>query len=223
MNTLIQQHYIKSDGGSLAEVFYSLMRVEIKTGKFSSRSKLISFICIVLLPYVNAKVTKRIQKWSDELDDGVPMSPNAAQRTRIAVTFLNKFKAIYGLLQCFQMIAYLADISKSHSVLNRLIGVQLSYLPPSSESEWTWSDFLVGKLKTSTVISSAIFRTLELSAFFLQFIQWWQNETTNGSLTKLPSPEAPASTVKTDGSRYMNLCPICLQKWRIPTVNRISG
>lgn len=223
LNALIQQHYIKSCGGSLAEVFYNLTRVQIKTGKLSSRYKLISLICIVLLPYANAKITKRIQKWSDELDEGVPMAPEAAQQTRIAVKLLKKIKASYGLLQCFQMITYLTNISKSHNVLNRLIGVQLSYLPPQAESAWTWSDFLAGKLKSSAIISSAIFRSLELSAFFLQFIQWWQNETTNGNLTKLPSPEAPASTVKTDGSRYMNLCPICLQKWRIPTVNRVSG
>lgn len=172
---------------------------------------------------MNAKLANLIQKWSDELDDGIQQTPQIEKRKQFAVKWYKKLNGISDLLQCFQIIAYAANITKSHSVLNRLIDVQLNYLPPDSDLQWTWTDFLTGKLKSSTVISGVLFRTLELSAFFLQFIQWWQNETINGSLTKLPSPEAPINTVKVDDNRYLNICPICLQTWKIPTVNRISG
>lgn len=223
LNTVIQRHYLRSYGGSLAEVFYSLTRIRSKTDEFNDRDRFISFICVVILPYINSKLNNIIQKWSNEIDDGVPLTPKIERRKKFVVKYYKKLNGIYDLLQCFQTIAYLANISKSHSILNRLIGIHLNYLPPDPEMQWSWSDFLTGKLKSSTIVSSFIFRGLELSAFFLQFIQWWQNETTNGSLTKLPSPEAPINTLKAGGSRYLNLCPICLQRWKTPTVNRISG
>jgi len=62
---------------------------------------------------------------------------------------------------------------------------------------------------------------LELSAFFLQFIQWWQNEASQGNLTNLQVPEPP--NLDTNSSKYNGKCPICLQIWQIPTAVSISG
>lgn len=65
------------------------------------------------------------------------------------------------------------------------------------------------------------FRGLEFSAFFLQFIQWWQNDASQKDITSLPMPEPPAlENTKTD---YMGICPICFQSWEIPTAILTSG
>lgn len=74
-------------------------------------------------------------------------------------------------------------------------------------------------LRHSALLTSIIFRGLELSAFFLQFIQWWQNEASQGNLTNLPVPEPPSR----ESSKYNGKCPICLQVWQIPTAVSVSG
>lgn len=62
-----------------------------------------------------------------------------------------------------------------------------------------------------------------MSAFFLQFIQWWQNEANHGDIANLPIPDAPAETFHVNSSKYAGKCPLCLQRWRMPTVISISG
>lgn len=223
LNGAIQQHYIRAYGGTLAEVFYSLTRSRLKNDQFSRRDRLITFFCVVILPYIDVKLTSLIQKWNDQIDNGIGMPIEESKQKKLAIRVFHGVKATRDCLQLLQTISYLADLSKSHSILNRLIDIQLNYMPPDPDLQWTWTDLLTGKFKASTIFTGVAFRALELSAFFLQFIQWWQNETTNGSLIKLPSPEAPIETIKGDASRYNQLCPICYQKWKIPTVNRISG
>lgn len=204
----------------MAEVFYSITRSRINSNKFTKRDRFVSFICIVLLPYIHTKIEHLIQKWTDQCENE-SMNIELLKRKRLAINIYKGFKTTHDCAQIVYCIAYLADLSKSHSVLNKLIGIQLNYLPTDTSTDWTWSDLFLGRFKNSAIFTSVIFRMLELSAFFLQFIQWWQNETNNGSLTDLPTPDAPVTYAHRNA--YKNLCPICLQQWRIPTVNRISG
>lgn len=71
------------------------------------------------------------------------------------------------------------------------------------------------------MLTGVVFRGLELSAFFLQFIQWWQTEANQGSLTNLPIPAAPAYDA--NSGKYAGKCPICIQDWTIPTACTVSG
>lgn len=73
----------------------------------------------------------------------------------------------------------------------------------------------------STAVTAFLFRGLELSAFFLQFIQWWQTDANKGNLTNLPVPEAPA--YDSNSGKYAGVCPICIQPWLIPTAVTVSG
>lgn len=221
INAAIQQHYLRIYGGSLAEVFYSLTRSRVFIDRFDKRDRFVSFVCIVLLPYVRSKIANLIQRWSDECENGATTVPLTLEHRKIAITAYRSWCTIQDCLQLVQFIMYLANLSKSHSIANRLIGVQLKYMPTEMNMRWTWSDLFTGNFRNPAIFTGLLFRTLELSAFFLQFVQWWQNESTHGSLTKLPSPEAPAPNA--GESRYGNLCPICLQTWKIPTANRISG
>ncbi|KAJ6636854.1 Peroxisome assembly protein 12 [Pseudolycoriella hygida] len=105
--------------------------------------------------------------------------------------------------------------------LLRVVQMNLTYLPPVQENDWSWSDLFKGNFKRSAVLTSLIFRGLELSAFFLQFVQWWQNEASQGNLTNLPVPEPPP--LDANSSKYNGKCPICLQILQIPTVISVSG
>lgn len=144
------------------------------------------------------------------------------RKKRISIKLFNIAKGIHDCFQVIQYMRYLSDRTKSHSILNHLIGQQLVYLSADTNLDWSWSDLFSFNFRNSAVLTGMVFRALEISAFFLQFVQWWQNETTNGSLTKLPNPEPPTKHAEAYG-RYKNICPICLQNWKIPTVNRISG
>lgn len=211
-------------GGSLAEVFYSLSRVRSKNGQFSSVDKCLAFILVVIVPYVSTKLANLIHRWSEECDDGV-YNIDEYTHKRKCIKLYKFFKGVHDCFQVVQYVGYLSNRSKTHAVLNRIVGQHLVYLSTEVNLDWTWSDLFTMNFRNSAVFTGMAFRALELSAFFLQFIQWWQNETNNGSLTKLPNPEAPTFSGKNANAagRYRNICPVCLQTWKIPTVNRVSG
>lgn len=202
-------------------MFYSLSRIRTKTEQLTSLDKSLTFALTVVIPYINKKLTNLITKWKNDCEnDG--LDRKKTQQKKIAIKLFNIAKGMHDCLQVVQYIGYLADRTKTHSILNRLVGQHLIYLSAETNLNWSWSDLFSLNFQKSAVLTGMIFRALELSAFFLQFVQWWQNETSNGSLTKLPNPEPPMQNGDAVG-RYKNICPICLQNWKIPTINRISG
>lgn len=211
-------------GGSLAEVFYSSSRVRSKNGQFSSVDKCLAFALVVIVPYVSTKLANLINKWTDECEDGI-YDIKEYQHKQKCIKAYKFIKGVHDCIQIVQYVGYLSNRSQTHSILNRIIGQHLVYLPTDTNLDWTWSDLFSLNFRKSAIFTGMAFRALELSAFFLQFVQWWQNETNNGSLTKLPNPEAPIISGKNAyaAGRYRNICPICFQNWRIPTVNRVSG
>lgn len=210
-----------SAGGSLSEVFYGLSRIKSKSSTFTQTDKSLAFAFIVILPYIQSKLTALLTKWDNDCDNQNVDAKTQQQRQHIQKSY-RIIKGIHDLLQVIQYIGYLSDRFDTHSIVNRIIGQHLVYLPFEANFQWNWTDLLSANFKKSTILSGMVFRALELSAFFLQFIQWWQNETHNGSLTKLPNPEPPSKHPDAT-ERYRDICPICLQRWAIPTVNRISG
>lgn len=178
----------------------------------------------MIVPYISTKLANKINQWKQDCDDGL-YDVKEYQRKRKCIRAYKCVKGVYDCLQVVQYVGYLSNRSKTHSVLNRFIGQHLVYLPIDTNLDWTWSDLITMNFRNSAVLTGMAFRALELSAFFLQFVQWWQNETNNGSLTKLPNPDPPTLSGKMANAagRYRNICPICLQDWKIPTVNRVSG
>lgn len=208
-------------GGSLAEVFYSLCRVRSKTDRLSRSNKCATFLLIVIWPYIKSKIDKNLAKWTEDIENGTD-DWNTTRQKQTYIKLSKITKSIYDCIQVIQYIRYLADRTKSHCILNAAFGQHLVYMTADANLDWSWSDLFSLNFRKSAVLTGIVFRGLELSAFFLQFVQWWHNETNHGSLTKLPNPEVPQVCGDAIG-RYANICPICLQMWRIPTVNRISG
>lgn len=205
----------------MAEIFYGLSRVHSKNEQFSSFDKLLAFTLVVIVPYINGKLTNLIAQWENGFDN----EDYDIQEQRRQKQWIKFYRIGKGMLDCFQVVQYvryLADRSKTHSIFNGIIGQHLVYLSANTNLNWSWSDLYSMNFQKSAVLTGMVFRALELSAFFLQFVQWWQNETNHGSLTKLPNAEPPIVNPNI-ARRYRNICPICLQTWKIPTVNRISG
>jgi len=93
---------------------------------------------------------------------------------------------------------------KAHSPLLALAGVALLYAPEPAEATvtWTqvWKSFTAGRwhwrLPSGQLIGSALTRSLEVGAFFIQFLQWWHSEQTRTDITALPVPEAPSVSLQ---------------------------
>ncbi|XP_050092709.1 peroxisome assembly protein 12 [Anopheles aquasalis] len=217
-NGLVQGYYLQRYGGSLAEVFYGLTRQSKGRGEdtFTVRDRNLSFVVLVVLPYVSRKLETHITRWRNDLEDGKSVS---AER-RALVRLMPFAKAAYESVKLVHYVAYLAGGSTDHSPLLRLLRLSLTYHSEEEES-WSLSEVFQGKVRIATVLSTALLRWLELSAFFLQFIEWWQTEANIGDLSKLPTPEAPGLDI--NASKYAGICPICLQKHIIPTAISVSG
>ncbi|XP_058464751.1 peroxisome assembly protein 12-A [Malaya genurostris] len=215
-NFVVQNYYVRNKGGSLSEVFYGLRRVSLQSKCFDSNDRRWSLVCLVVIPYLYHKIEQRVQRWKDDFENGKPIT----QENRLLVQIIPYLKACYESVKLFQYIIYLAGKSTAHSPVLRWLNLSLIYLPEEEES-WKFKELLSGRIKLATLLSSLLLRSLELSAFFLQFIEWWQNEANVGDLSKLPVPDAPQNNIYSD--RYRNICPLCLQKWIIPTTVSVSG
>lgn len=215
-NYIVQSYYLRHTGGSLSEVFYGLTRVSLRTQHFDRNGQRWSLIFLVVVPYLHHKMVQRLQEWKDDYENGRFIS----QEKRILFQVVPYLKACFESIKLFQYVAYLAGKSPTHSPILRGLNLSLTYLSEEEES-WTLKDLFSGQAKLATMLSTILLRTLELSAFFLQFIEWWQNEANMGDLSKLPVPEAPQTDINSD--KYRNKCPLCLQRWMIPTAVAVSG
>ncbi|XP_055592559.1 peroxisome assembly protein 12 [Uranotaenia lowii] len=215
-NTVVQGYYLRHRGGSLSEVFYGLTRVTGAGLEPERIKKRLSLFFLVAGPYLYHKVNQRLQQWKDEYENGRPVSP---EKIRMAEYF-PIVKACYESVRLVMCLRYLAGLGSSHSPILRGLNLTLTYLTEEDDS-WSFRDFFAGKVQLTTMMSAVLLRGLELSAFFLQFIEWWQNETTMGDLSKLPVPEAPDLDVNCN--RYLNKCALCLQELQIPTAVSTSG
>lgn len=215
-NWIVQSYYLHHKGGSLSEVFYGLTRVSFRTQNLDRKGQHWSLLFLVVVPYLQQKFDQHLQEWKDDYENGKMVSKNKLMLVH-AVPYV---KACFESVKLVQYITYLAGISPTHSPALRSLNLTLTYLAEEQES-WTFKDLFGGKVKLATMLSTTLLRTLELSAFFLQFIEWWQNEANMGDLSKLPIPSAPSSDI--NSQKYKDICPLCLQRWLIPTAISVSG
>lgn len=106
------------------------------------------FGAIVILPYIRLKIENLLQKYRDEIE--ISHQPLTIKHRNIKLAANKVYKivtAIYETFQIYQYIVYMANLSKSHSLLLRLMRHNLTYMPPDDNQEWTWTDLIKGKIK----------------------------------------------------------------------------
>ncbi|XP_053683673.1 peroxisome assembly protein 12-A isoform X2 [Sabethes cyaneus] len=215
-NCIVQSYYLRNKGGSLAEIFYGLTRISKRTLSFNQNRERWSLVCLVIAPYFYNKIKQMLQEWKNDYDNGKTIS----DEKRKFLQLIPYGKALFEAIKLYHCVLYLAGKSSTHSPVLWWLGLTLTYLTEEEES-WTLKDVLSGQVKLATIWSIFLLKSLELSAFFLQFIEWWQNEANMGDLSRLPVPEAPETDLNSE--RYKNICPLCLQKWIVPTAVSVSG
>lgn len=166
------------------------------------------------MPYINYKLENQLNKYADA-------NQTPPQNIKFLSNVFTTLKSIWEFTKLTFYIRYLSNKTFTYSPMLKICQLSLQYPTQIEELEWSWTDMVKGKVRIAHIMSSFIFKGLELSAFFLQFLQWWQTQSHKSSIGNIIIPEPP--DILYSGKRYGNLCPICLQKWQIPTVVQISG
>ncbi|CAO1395764.1 unnamed protein product [Diamesa serratosioi] len=217
LNGAVQTYYLRHFGSSLSESFYGLKRYSLETNKFNRKEFMLSWLMLIVIPYLSRKLEARMNKLKDQLQDDY----HQQEKYQLLIVYTYRtLKGCYELSKVVKYISYLAGLSSTHSVQLKLFGMGLKHADIEEES-FKWSDVFSGKINLSSVLSTLTFRGLELAGFFLQFAQWWNSEASQKAITNLPTPEAPSK--ETNASKYLSICSICFQSFMIPTVLSISG
>lgn len=223
VNFVLQYYYLKAFNASFSEAFYGLRR--IKAFSENVKSKLppkvfaASLFFLVITPYLNNKLNQVILHYEEEQISGKTANIKRLERL---LRLKKVVKTTHGVLKLYYLISYTAGFSPVHDPLLRLSGVWLICHDRNFPS---WKDILNALLmrkghtpKVTLKLFLKLFAsTLEIGAFFIQFLNWWHSDESKASLTQLPVPKPPHIGNGTD------TCPICLKKRRNEVALLTSG
>lgn len=218
LNGLLQAHYIRTTGASFAEYFYGLQRVTTSNQPLTEANCKLSLVFLVVLPYLKGKIDEQIQLYRVE---------NAERYLHIglckrAAIFANSlFHVSYGFWTFVQYLRYLSNTSCHQTPPLQLLQLKLVYLATPEFMPAFWTALFRGHLSFSDLRAGLFQNLLEVSAFFMQFLQVWNTEMANYSFTSLPA--VPPPTRDSKAGDFKGRCPICLQSYKIPTVLPVSG
>jgi len=224
LNGLLQFYYIKYYDSSFSENFYGLKRILIDSTPLTIHEKELSLLLLVAVPYFKRKIEDRILLYKIEHAEGCLRKDFEGRTKRLLIYSHSAFEVTWALITLNNYLQYMAGKTEPQLPILKLLNLKFTY---SSEepSRSIWGALFSGKLSISDLsfglVRNAISTILETSAFFLQFLQTWEAQKPHFSITDLPKVEAPPSDNK--AKTYQGRCPICLQKWLIPTVLPVSG
>lgn len=193
---VLQNYYLKNYSASFAENFYILERVGKDDCGLDLKGKIKSLLSLTVLPYALAK-----------LDDYYSEARQSNQHQFPSISY-SSIRFLYDLIVLINWMLYTWGKSATHSPILHLLGMKLKH----------------GGDNTSPSIS--LTKIIELSAFFVQFLEWWfTNQTSQAkSILSLPIPPPPHSAAQTKHPKTkQGQCPICQQPWKNECVLRVSG
>eukprot|EP00743_Colponemidia_sp_Colp-15_P003987 GILK01004299.1.p1 GENE.GILK01004299.1~~GILK01004299.1.p1 ORF type:complete len:358 (-),score=28.31 GILK01004299.1:72-1145(-) len=252
----IERSYLKNHNASFGENFYGLHRVEVQhaadqvTRGLSRRSRYLSLLFLVLVPYIKAKLD---QLYSD-LGGGVVNSWQASTssptsppwKARLRAIFLKTYPFLHasyeGSFFLFQLL-YLFNRTRYYTPLLAAQGVELqrvsqevsefqTQLLAKRDQEWREhlnQSFFLKRWLSLFVNHSMQYgsQALYMSIFGVKFLEWWySNESLLKPLREVVVPPPPPVPDTRQGSVNLpqdrTLCPIC-QKKRTNAAASASG
>lgn len=225
INFLLQNHYLHLFQGSFSEAFYGLRRIPLKNkpSKLSTYSKIMSLFCLVGLPYITLKIRRNIESYQIQLPTDCA-SPEKKKKIRQILFTYKSMNILYEISRLYYMIGYMSGHLENHSPLLEICGVKLVYhniQVPSWKELFT--DYFKNKTRISTVILPITLKIfsqfIEISAFTVQFLNWWHSDEVKTKLNSLPVP--PPLPVAVSNNKMS--CPICNNLIRVEVVLQCSG
>ncbi|XP_046387014.1 peroxisome assembly protein 12 [Ischnura elegans] len=233
MQLIVQYHYLRKHGASFSENFYGLVRVPIGSERLTGRHLRASLFTLVVVRYLKIK----IDNWVKERKASSSSLSTEGEGWRakfenVIIQSHGLFHAAWESVCLIQILTYMAGVSPTHSPLLSLSSLTLTNSSADTETEWHWKNIwrseLFPKLRfpalALTVVGNVLSHSLEMGAFFLQFLNWWNVEGGKGSVLEPPSiPEPPTLESNDENNRFSGKCPLCLGPRRVETVLPISG
>ncbi|XP_018562005.1 peroxisome assembly protein 12 [Anoplophora glabripennis] len=225
LNGLLQYHYLKYYDASFSENFYGLKRVVADNGKLTKRHKELSLIFLVALPYFKRKMEEKIAVIRIENAEGYLRQDLEGMLKKLVLFSHSTVEVGWGIILLHNYLKYMSNQTEVQTPILNLIDVKLTYSLDQQDIPSFWSALFKGNLSISELsfglVKNALTTFLEVTAFFLQFLQSWNTHKSNFNFTDLPL--VPPPPVDNKAKNYRNKCPICLKPWLIPTVLPVSG
>lgn len=241
-NLFIQHHYLSNYGSSFAENFYDLKRVELASKKkkkpltLSQEAYIKSQFALVAFPYIQTQLDQIYQELQEHQVDGMPS--NQGWKAKLRNVFLKSWPIVHlawELLTLIFYVRYVIGRSKFHSPLLLMCGIRLATLSKEdyeiidAREENLVSFKRVRSLQelgqwTVQRIGSSLMNSLEVGAFFLQFLEWfYTSNTTPRSIIAQPIPPAPQVMGIPSSGLSSSQCPVCFKKRKQDTALSVSG
>ncbi|XP_068218105.1 peroxisome assembly protein 12 [Palaemon carinicauda] len=242
-NFIIQYHYLSNYGASFAENFYDLKRIQIHKAdgleplSLSSKTITKSVVALVCFPYIQNKLDNVFNSLRERESDG--LLSQKGWISSLQRFFLKLWPVIHlsweGLCLIFYL-RYLVGKSKFHSPLLLMCGVKLANL--TDDDLEVIEDRAQAMLSFRNIrsarqlgqwfmerIGSSIMNSLEVTAFFLQFLDWFYSSgNTPRSIASKPIPAPPQITDELKPSSLKSEdCPVCYKKRKQDTALSVSG
>ncbi|XP_071448020.1 peroxisome assembly protein 12 [Hetaerina americana] len=229
MNIIVQHNYLRKHGSSFSENFYGLVRVPINSEKLTRSHLWKSIFTLVIVKYLKIK----LDSWVNErYSSGRNVNENQGCRARLEKMIIQGHGLLHGVWEsaCLvQILMYMSGMSPTHSPLLLLSQLTLTNSSEDAGTEWKWNNLwksgLCSKLSFPVLALSALgnvlSRSMEMGAFFIQFLNWWNLEGGKASVMELPIPEPPQAS--SESQRFAGKCPLCFGTRRVETVLPISG
>ncbi|KAG8238334.1 hypothetical protein J437_LFUL018619 [Ladona fulva] len=228
LDLVVQYHYLRKHGASFSENFYGLMRIST-SGKITSRHLVYSLFQIVVTRYLRTKFEQWVEKRKQEVGVTNEREGWRNKVDKIIIQAHGLCHAAWEGICIGQILSYMSGSSNSHNPLLSLAHLTLAESSSESERDWHWKNIWnresLGRLRIPyfmlAVTGKMLSHSLEIGAFFLQFLHWWNQEGGKAKFVELPIPEPPKVDCK--NKTFMGKCPLCLGPRRLETVLPVSG
>lgn len=221
LNFVLQYYYLKGFSSSFSEAFYGLRRIKAYSnngkGRLPPKLFILSLVFLVLMPYINNK----LQKLAIDSENEEAMEQPQDRKLRKLLKWRKFIISTYGVLRVYYLLSYTAGYARVHDPILKLSGVELIYHDRHMPS-WRdiWRAFISSESRPKITLKLALklmASTVEVGAFFIQFLNWWHSDESKRKLTRLPVPKPPHINTGTIQ------CPICLRKRKNEVVLLTSG
>ncbi|CAG9854788.1 unnamed protein product [Phyllotreta striolata] len=226
LDGLLQYHYLAFYDASFSENFYGLRRISPAGDSLTKKHKELSLIFLVIIPYFKRKLDEKIAIIRLENAEGSLRKDFEGKFKKAVLFSYSGLELIWGLCCIHNYIRYMANRTEFQTPLYQLIDCKLTYnIDIEDLSAGFWTSLFKGGFSVSQLsfglVRNAISTTLEVGAFFLQFLHTWNSQKSNYNVTDLPN--VPPPDLDSKSKKYRGKCPLCLKQWINPTVLQISG
>ncbi|GJQ85375.1 hypothetical protein Trydic_g10149 [Trypoxylus dichotomus] len=224
-NMALQYYYLKNHDASFSEYFYGLKRTSLKNIPLTQKQRYLCLLYLVLFPYLRQKLYKKLEVYKLEEAEAIFTNDLPSKCKKFILRFESAVEVTWSLWLLINYLRYMSDETESQNPILRLLKLKLVYGIETEDDITFWSSLFQGKLNltefTKGILPNALRSSIEIGAFFVQFLQTWYREKSNYSITALPT--VPPPQPDPNAANYKEKCPICLQAWKLPTVVPISG